>query len=259
MFRQPDGSTTIRLFRTKPVELQEHLPGANQLASRRSFLNNAFFPSFGSQAHDAPSVNGFNSESPPGNFNFPPTSSLQFEHSESGSSSVGNTETCFCIESQTTYLHRMYELNVQQADVPLDQVLNLTRQAISSVEKSLGCQSCAKKNTMWICLLLLHRVGCCLEWTLNVSVSSPPTLPVYFGSFQVNTTGREGEILAMAVETEVQRCIELMEVLNEQSARPQQSQLSQPEIPEPVAHLSSDLKKYFILLKDRLGRDASSP
>ncbi|EDU44167.1 predicted protein [Pyrenophora tritici-repentis Pt-1C-BFP] len=218
MFRQPDGSTTIRLFRTKPVELQEHLPGANQLASRRSFLNNAFFPSFGSQAHDAPSVNGFNSESPPGNFNFPPTSSLQFEHSESGSSSVGNTETCFCIESQTTYLHRMYELNVQQADVPLDQVLNLTRQAIS-----------------------------------------PPTLPVYFGSFQVNTTGREGEILAMAVETEVQRCIELMEVLNEQSARPQQSQLSQPEIPEPVAHLSSDLKKYFILLKDRLGRDASSP
>ncbi|EFQ92622.1 hypothetical protein CFE70_005044 [Pyrenophora teres f. teres 0-1] len=220
-----------------------------------------YFPSFGSQTHDAPSVNGFNPESPTGNFNCPPIASFQFEQLEGGGSGAGggNVEMCFCIESQTAYLHRMYELNVQRADVALDQVLTLARQAISSVEESLGCQACAKKNAMWICLLLLHRVGGCFEWTLNASVSSPPTLPLYFGSFQVNTTGREGEILAMAVETELQRCIELMQVLDEQLARQQQTHLGQTETPEPVAHLSNDLRKYFVLLKDRLGRDASSP
>lgn len=213
--------------------------------------------SFETQAQNSLTRNGFDIQNALGDLYCPTSSSAHSEHPE-GSHSSEHVDFCFCIENQIACLHRMYGVNMQRANVSVDQVLTLARQAITSIEESLGCQGCQEKNTMWIYLLLLHSVGGCFERAFNTSVSDLQTRPVYFGNFQIDTTGRESEILAMAVDRELQRSIDVMDILDDQWGRLHQSQLSHSRIPECVAHLSSDFKKYFGLCKHRLRHGALS-
>ncbi|KAF1357357.1 hypothetical protein EJ07DRAFT_167552 [Lizonia empirigonia] len=207
--------------------------------------------SFDLQAQGSLILDGLNFESVIGNLDCPAVSSVHSELTETATSG-GYMDVCCCIESHTACLHRMYQWNTQQVDVPLDQVLILTRQAISSIEESIGCQACRERDTVWIYLFILHNVGGCFGRAFNCSAFDLQNLPVYFGNFQINTTGRESEIIAVAIRAELERSIDLLAVLDDQWRTLHQSQLNYSKTPESVALLSSNLREYFIQLKNKV-------